>query len=317
MKKILLYSFVTLLFVLSGYGQARVMDKTLKNKSIKLIGKWKVGVSTGGSFTMQKEFDELKSNGIDFIELGSGVFNNKSDDTCAAWVKEFKKRTDKAGITIWSVHLPYSKVYDISTTNSGNRETMIRECSRLMALFKPLNPKKYVIHPSLEPVREEDREARMGNCIESLKILTTEVRKQDAQLVIECLPRTCLGNTSGEMLEIIKSVGNGLGICFDSNHLLKEKPEEFVAKAGNLITTVHMSDYDGLDEKHWLPGTGSNNWTEIIKELLKTGYKGPFMFETSKRNPALLEANAPNKVALNEYYRCFTELKNNYLKSFQ
>ncbi|MQY78678.1 MAG: hypothetical protein GH151_05700 [Bacteroidetes bacterium] len=89
-----------------------------------------------------------------------------------------------------------------------------------------------------------------------------------------------------------------------------------MAKVGNLIVTVHMSDYDGIDERHWLPGDGIINWTNVISELVKNEYQGPFMFETSRRNPALLTTNEPvKKLNSKDITDCFQELKSNYLKS--
>lgn len=47
--------------------------------------------------------------------------------------------------------------------------------------------------------------------------------------------------------------------------------------------TLHVSDYDGIDEKHWLPGQGIVNWPEVIQALIETGYDGPFMMEVNFR----------------------------------
>jgi len=184
-----------------------------------------------------------------------------------------------------------------------------------MALFKPLNPHKYVIHPSSEPISNDERPIRLENCISSLIILTEEVKKYNAQLVVEDLPRTCLGNCSEEILTIVKAVGNGLGVCFDSNHLLKETPENFAENVGNLITSVHISDYDGIDERHWLPGEGIINWNNVISTLAKNGYKGPFMYETSRRKPASDTTTKEVKLSSLDLYNNFQELKNNYIKS--
>lgn len=296
-------------------GSIMLLTGCSGNKSVKLIESWKVGTSSG-LFTdfSQKEFDEFKSNGIDYIELGSGFFGKKTQVEKEALAGDLKQKADKAGIKIWSIHLPFSRVFDISTLNDEDRNNMIRECSDMMALCKPLNPQKYVIHASAEPISDQERADRLRNSIASLKILNETAKQQNAQLAVECLPRTCLGNTAAELLSIVNEVGNGIGIGFDSNHLLQEKPEEFVAKVGNKITTVHMSDYDGLDERHWLPGTGIINWTNVVAELVKSGYKGPFMFEASRRKPAS-EGLDPSKLTAKELYSSFQEIKANYINS--
>jgi len=287
-------------------------------KSERTVNGWKVGTSSGlfDDFS-QAEFDKFRSDGISCIEIGSGVFTKKTQEEKEAWVEDIRQKTVKSGIKVWSIHLPFSRIYDISSVNDTHRINMIKECSDLFALCEPLNPQKFVIHGSSEPISDSVRSQRITNCIESLKILTEEVKKYDAGIAIECLPRTCLGNTADELVMIVNSVGNGLEICFDSNHLLKEKPEEFVAMAGNLITTVHISDYDGLDERHWLPGMGIINWTGVIAELVKSGYKGPFMFEASRRRPDAEGATDKTKLTTEELVNSFNQLKTNYLGSLK
>lgn len=282
----------------------------------KVAESWKVGTSSG-LFTdfSQDEFNAFKKNGIDYIELGSGVFAKKTQAEKEAFVSDLKLKADAAGIKVWSIHLPFSRVSDVSTLNEEDRNNMIKDCSDMMSLCSPLQPQKYIIHPSAEPITDAERGQRISNSVASLKILNETAKQHNAQLAIEDLPRTCLGNTSTELLSIVNAVGNGAGICFDSNHMLKEKPEEFAANIGKLIVTLHISDYDGIDERHWLPGTGIINWTNVISELVKSGYKGPFMFEASKRRPSADGVSDPAKLTTAELFTCFQQLKNEYIVS--
>ena len=43
-----------------------------------------------------------------------------------------------------------------------------------------------------------------------------------------------------------------------------------------------MSDYDRKNERHWLPGEGVIDWTELLSALVESGYEGPFIYEASK-----------------------------------
>lgn len=308
MLKIIINTLLTLTFIL--------ISNRSGNDSVNLVEKWKVGTSSG-LFTdfSQEEFNQFKKDGIDYIELSSGVFGKKTQAEKEAQVIDLKKKADESGIKVWSIHLPFGRTLDVSNLNETERNNMIRECSDLMALCKPLKPQKYVIHASAEPITDLERQQRLSTSIMSLKILNETAKKQSAKLAVECLPRTCLGNTAAELLTIVDGVGNGVGICFDANHLLKEKPEEFVAKTGNKIVTVHISDYDGVDERHWLPGVGIINWTNVISELAKSGYKGPFMFEASRRKPAPDGIVDPAKVTTKELCSVFLELKKNFISS--
>jgi predicted dehydrogenase len=102
--------------------------------------------------------------------------------------------------------------------------------------------------------------------------------QDSAQMALECLPRNCLGNTSEEILALVRGI-DAVGICVDTNHALQEKTEDFIRRVGSRVVTIHVADYDGIDEKHWLPGKGINNWTAIVKALQDVGYAGPFLFE--------------------------------------
>jgi sugar phosphate isomerase/epimerase len=246
---------------------------------------WKLGTYSGvlTDFTLE-EFNELVSNGITALELNAGLLVNKSAVEREEWCENIQLIAEATGIEIWSVHLPFSRTLDVSSMDESDRQHMIDECTRIIQLCSRLNPKKYIIHPSAEPIDDDEREKRIENSIVSLKVLNEVAQAHNAKLAIECLPRTCLGNTADELVRIVNAVGNGAEICFDSNHLLQEKPEDFIKKAGKLITTIHISDYDGLDEKHWLPGRGVINWTNVINELVNIGFEGPFMFEVVPRN---------------------------------
>ncbi|MBN3523411.1 hypothetical protein [Paenibacillus apiarius] len=54
--------------------------------------------------------------------------------------------------------------------------------------------------------------------------------------------------------------------------MLFETPEAFIDQLAPHIIAVHISDYDGQDEKHWMPGAGINNWHDLQQRYLR--YKG-------------------------------------------
>lgn len=238
----------------------------------------------------QEELLSLYENGIRYLELSINPLLQMSEEEQGNWIRDIKEKTEISRIQIWSVHMPWSNRLDISTENEEDRINTIHTHIRIMQLLEPLQVQKYVMHPSAEPITDNERPQRLANAIASLKILAEESKKYSGTIAVEVMPRTLLGNTSDEILQIIEAVDNGLEICFDTNHVLQEKPEEFVRRAGSLITTLHVSDYDGLDEKHWLPGRGIINWNQVIHELVQIGYEGPWMYEVVPRegdNPVI------------------------------
>ena len=255
---------------------------------------WKVGASGNFNNATVEMLTEWKKAGIDCVEVSGQLFadTKMSKEEKIEWCKNLKAMADKAGLEIWSMHLPFSRKLDISLADDTARQEMIDLCADTIRLAPYLGLKKFVIHPSSEPIKDEDRPARIARSRESLTTLNKVAREQKVQLVVECLPRTCLCNTAEEMLKLLDGLDTDIGICFDSNHLLKEKSEEFVAKVGGRIKSVHISDYDGIDERHWIPGDkrGIIDWVKVVQELAQAGYEGPFLFESAGTPSEKMEA---------------------------
>ncbi|MBQ8812910.1 MAG: sugar phosphate isomerase/epimerase [Lachnospiraceae bacterium] len=146
----------------------------------------------------------------------------------------------------------------------------------------------FVIHPSGEPIEETESAERMECAKESLAELAEIAARSGATIAVEDLPRTCLGRNSAEILELI-SVHPALRVCFDTNHLLSEDIPIFIRNVGSKIITLHVSDYDFLNERHWLPGEGDINWSDVLAALQEVGYAGPWLYEVGYSSPATIE----------------------------
>ena len=158
------------------------------------------------------------------------------------------------------------------------RDNAIKLYTELIAQAADIGIDKIVIHPSGEPIRQEEREDRMNYAMQSLDLLAEIAHKEGAVIAVEDLPRTCLGNTADNMLRLL-SANDKLRVCFDTNHLLHDTNLNFMEKVGDQIVTLHVSDYNFIDEQHWLPGEGLVDWQEIYHTLKKIGYQGIWMYE--------------------------------------
>lgn len=104
---------------------------------------------------------------------------------------------------------------------------------------------------------------------------------------------------------------SNLLVCFDTNHLFEQTASEFINDLNKKIETVHISDYDFMYERHWLPGVGKVNWKEIINLLNSKQYAGPWLYEVS-----FFPKNLPdkNEITLNEIHENYTDLSKVMLK---
>ncbi|MBR4443918.1 MAG: sugar phosphate isomerase/epimerase [Clostridia bacterium] len=180
----------------------------------------------------------------------------------------------KAGMTLWSVHLPFGRRLDISALDEAERARVIGELKLSVDLARGLGAQTLVVHGSSEPNEEESRPARMEACAKSLREL--QACADGMNLAIENLPRTCIGRAGWEVAQLSRECA---GVCFDVNHLLIEDHNAFLDAAEKRVVTTHLSDYDGVDERHWLPGMGIVPWKLVHDRLIAAGYEGPFLFE--------------------------------------
>jgi sugar phosphate isomerase/epimerase len=248
---------------------------------------WGQNKSLGTSTALWKnpsvaDLADAKQNGIHYIEVAlNKCYRGVPEDEIIPCIYDLKEKIDSAGLQVWSIHLPFSRTLDISVLDDSVREKNVRFIAQMIQLSAIFKPSRLVLHPSSEPVADSIREQRIANCIQSVGILREYSKETGAQLCMENLPRTCLGNTPEELLRIIDAYPE-VGICFDTNHYFQGTPLHFVEVAGNRIGTVHISDYDGINECHWIPGDGNIRWGELVHHIRKAGYTGVFMYETTK-----------------------------------
>ncbi len=188
------------------------------------------------------------------------------------------------GIELWSIHLPFSRKLDISIFDDEARNFIIETNLALIEEASKHGVKVAVLHPSSEPITDEDRPEGLRRSKEAIITLRKQCDKFGMTLAVENLPRTCLCNRSSEMIDLLKDTG--ASIVFDTNHSLVEDNVEFLAALANSgikIASLHISDFDGIDERHRLPGEGINKWNELFAILEKVGYSGPMMYEVPKK----------------------------------
>lgn len=181
---------------------------------------------------------------------------------------------EECGLELWSVHIPFCREMDISAPEEDKRLHAVDLLLPSVALAKEWGAQVVVVHGSSEPNEDSSRGARIIACAQSLKALQTACGSM--RLALENLPRTCIARNSGETVPLSK---NCSGVCFDVNHLLMEDHASFMKQAAPFIITTHLSDYDGEDEKHWMPGAGVVPWKLVYDTLTEAGYQGPWLFE--------------------------------------
>lgn len=242
-----------------------------------------IGLSTCGFQFTDENFKALKEAGIKHIEISRGWLEYPDMD-----YDDIKRLADKYGINLWSLHLPFAGTceLDISSLDEKLRQKTVSWWCENIEKGAKIGVKLFVVHPSSEPVSEEPeiRAKNIEAAKKSLKELVNFAAKFDAVIAVEDLPRTCLGRNADEIAELI-SADDRLKVCLDTNHMLIDTNLNLIEKLGQKIATLHVSDYDFINERHWLPGEGKVEWQTVYNAIINSGYKGAWLYELYLKTP--------------------------------
>lgn len=233
--------------------------------------------------TLAKPFDDdmlaaLTGSGIRTAEIFSaqlfkGVANGPARLAAAL---------QKAGIKPMTIHADFGGQIDPSKPDTAAAAGASLRQALADARF--FGAPMVVIHASSEPITADDRPKRLATSLRTLAELSGEFRQAKVKMAVELLPRSCIGNGLVELERFVDRLGNDVcGVCLDVNHGMDQYRllPQWVKALGKNLLTLHLSDYDGVDEKHWLPGQGVIDWPAFMAALRQIGYCGPFNFESA------------------------------------
>ena len=234
----------------------------------------KLALSMGAKNITCERLEACKLAGIEAIEVSEGSIIG-ADAVDFASVKAI---ADEYGITLWSFHLPFLPFETIDISHPSLADYTVKYFCSLIDKASSIGIKTFVIHPSGEPIADSDRSMRLECAKNSLFALAEYAKSKGAVIAVEDLPRTCLGRNSSDILALT-SAHPDLRVCFDTNHLLGEEIAHFISAVGEKIVTTHVSDYDFINERHWLPGEGKIDWAALKSKLFSVGYDGYWLYE--------------------------------------
>lgn len=217
------------------------------------------------------------------IEVFPRIFAGPDGDSVKKRLLEVVAASPRLSIPTY--HCDYGKVQDLSQLDEEGRAGALELFIGEMKAARDFDADILVLHPSFEPVPEEERKERLAALKLSLAQSEERLRHYGLRVALELLPRTCLGRTPEELLDIAADFGDEFGFCLDVNHLTghPERLAETVRALSGRLYDIHVSDYFGDDECHNMPSDGIINWKSFIKDLDAIGYDGPFTYELRMR----------------------------------
>lgn len=237
----------------------------------------------GFDFTVDA-FRAMKQAGLDAIEVCCSNYDRPWD------FDGMKKSADATGIDLWSMHLPLSQHLDISSLDRENNKAALAAYQDMINRGSSVGIGIYVVHPTStpEPILDGERAEKIKHAMACLNQLSEYAATKGVQVALENLPRTCLCNTVAEH-RFMLSAHEKLGACFDLNHCLQENTADFLKGIGDKVITVHVSDRDHINERHWVPGEGIIDWPELMQTFAEIGYRGAWIYELGREAAPTIE----------------------------
>lgn len=213
-----------------------------------------------------------------YVPLDGPVF---ADDAAVA---QLDGALGDAGLTTWSIHAPFGGQVDLSAPDELQRRSAVTAVTRALEVGRKLGAELVVAHAGITCEEPKGSELRRRQSLRSVNCLLKRASQHGLRLALEYLPankpRVC--NDSARILEFCALCDGEPVVCLDTNHAnLGEPLAQAMRALSGLIGTLHISDNDGEQERHVLPGDGVIDWREFVALLDEIGYVGPLMLEAS------------------------------------
>jgi sugar phosphate isomerase/epimerase len=223
--------------------------------------------------------DILRENDITIVETGADFFLNSEEDKIKQTMRTFVAN----GITVRSVHAPFSSDCNLSNFDEIKRENAIQIIETLLYKTSFADVEMIIIHPGERTESEKDIDKMIRLAIDSISQLVGAAEETGVKLAIENMPLKCPGAEVAHIVDILEKVDSiSLGVCFDSGHAnMTKNLVEFIDTVGSSIITIHLHDNDGTYDMHLQPPYGTTNWHEFAEAIQNSGYTEPLTIEAA------------------------------------
>ncbi len=117
--------------------------------------------------------------------------------------------------------------------------------------------------------------------VDRLRRFSSLCEQRDIRLALEIIPGAII-SSAGHLYELLENAGlNRVGICLDTGHVNRcgENIAALTRRFAGRIYAVHMSDNDGCTNTSDPPGSGTVDWSLLIRLLDRSGYEGSYDLE--------------------------------------
>lgn len=182
------------------------------------------------------------------------------------------------GLSIENIHIPYIDANDIWSDDGERRRRLVGNIMEWIQDCAEFGIPTLVMHIShylnlAVPTRA------------GLDATAELVEKADRNGIRIALENTDRLDFLEYLLDRVRSPW--LGLCYDTSHgrLCEERPFSLLRKYGDRLFALHLSDNDGLSDRHWELGKGVVDWFAFADVLAAEGRPPVLCLEVIQDDP--------------------------------
>mgnify|MGYP000951471568 CR=1 FL=1 len=174
------------------------------------------------------------------------------------------------GLILENIHVPFNNSDDMWSDSKTSRDAFVARHLEWMEDCAKFDIPLMVMH-----VTDGDRPPAPNKYgVECMMRLVKEAEELKVKIAVE---NTIRGDSVEFLLSEIESPY--LGLCYDSSHSGLKNQNYLLEAFKERLFATHISDNDGLYDRHWLPGNGIIDWNKI-GEFFPKNYRGYLTLET-------------------------------------
>jgi sugar phosphate isomerase/epimerase len=252
----------------------------------------KLGISTG-IFYQQDLLENLPAiarAGFRSVELCTGALKDGKvlhyDWRDGAYTDRLRRTLQELGLTVSTMHAPYSPSLDPSHPEEARRNETLDELCGVARVLKSLGGQALVLHVGVNEFNlgdHEEKRRRLENVRKFLPPLLEVTRPLGLRLALENLLPHILGGELEVLTDLLKPFPpEQAGLCYDTSHAHLWGGEAVYAmleRALPRLVATHLSDSGGKFDDHFVPGEGNIDWRRIRDLLSRGRYDGTVTLE--------------------------------------
>jgi sugar phosphate isomerase/epimerase len=231
----------------------------------------------GYPLPFNERLEMIKNAGFEVTSIGLGEEEEFVRDGQKDFMPELVRLK---GLCIEYVHAPDGVCNNLWSASERKRAEIKEEYSSCIAFCKKHLVPILVIHVSKSKGDQPPPPSRYGLAI--IQDLVKYAEDSNVKIAIENTQKPSYIHF------IFSNIDSPcLGLCYDSSHdfLYSPQPGLLLKRWGHVLFATHISDNDGLFDRHWLPKEGTIQWDIMKNNFPLETYNGFLTLEIFPKDP--------------------------------